>query len=101
MPKINPENNNNLSDKMSQFPEIQVSTTPVLVCAVSRKINIGNFETVDIYSALSIPLANGSWEEKEKLEEYVRNAAEFGFGLVSQETGSRYSLIKEASNRGR
>ena len=29
--------------------EITVSTNPVFICGVNRKVNIGNFENVDVY----------------------------------------------------
>ena len=75
--------------------EITVSTNPVFICGVNRKVNIGNFENVDVYAAISLPLSDLSLEDKEALSEAVREAASYGFGLVSKETGERYQLIKE------
>jgi tRNA U54 and U55 pseudouridine synthase Pus10 len=30
--------------------EISISTNPVFICGVNRKINIGNFENIDVYA---------------------------------------------------
>jgi hypothetical protein len=75
--------------------EITISTSPVLICGVNRKVNIGNFENVDVYAAISLPLNSVSIEDQEALSDAVKEAAAYGFGLVSRETGERYQLIKE------
>jgi hypothetical protein len=75
--------------------EISVSSTPVLICGVNRKINIGNFENIDIYAGITIPLNGLDASDKEAFSEAVKEAAAYGFGLVSKETGERYMLIKE------
>ena len=76
--------------------EISISNNPTFVCGVNRKINIGNFENIDIYAGITLPLANVSLEDKEQLEKVIRDAAEYGFSLMSKETGERYLLIKES-----
>jgi hypothetical protein len=75
--------------------EISVSASPVLICGVNRKINIGNFENIDIYAGITVPLAGVDPSDREAFAEAVKEAAAYGFGLVSQETGERYMLIKE------
>jgi hypothetical protein len=75
--------------------EITISTSPVLICGVNRKVNIGNFENVDVYAAISLPLNSASLEDKEELSSIVQEAAAYGFSLVSRETGERYQVIKE------
>lgn len=75
--------------------EISVSSTPVLICGVNRKINIGNFENIDIYAGITIPLNDINPSDREAMAEAVKEAAAYGFGLVSKETGERYMLIKE------
>ncbi len=80
--------------------ELSISTNPVLICGVNRKVNIGNFENVDVYSAIALPLNNVSLEDQEKLTEAVKEAASYGFSLVSKETGERYQIIKD-SQQGR
>jgi hypothetical protein len=79
---------------MSQ--EISISTNPVFICGVNRKINIGNFENIDVYAGITIPLVNVNPSDKDELAEAVRQAAIEGFSIVSRETGERYTLIKES-----
>jgi hypothetical protein len=76
--------------------EITVSTNPVFICGVNRKVNIGNFENIDVYAGVTIPLVNIDPSDKEALSEAIREAAADGFALVSRETGERYNLIKES-----
>lgn len=75
--------------------EISVSSTPVLICGVNRKVNIGNFENIDIYAGITVPLNGVDPSDREAMAEMVKEAAAYGFGLVSKETGERYMLIKE------
>lgn len=77
---------------------IVISTSPVFVCGVNRKINIGNFENIDVYAGIAIPLADCSIDDKEELNRVVQDAAAYGFSLVSKETGDRYLLIKESQS---
>lgn len=81
--------------------EIAFSSSPIFICGVNRKVNIGNFENVDIYAGITLPLNNVSLEDKESLEEAVREAAAYGFSLISKETGDRYSLIKESQQQNK
>lgn len=80
----------------SMAGEISVSSNPVLICGVNRKVNIGNFENIDIYAGITIPLNNIDPSDRDSLTEAVKEAAAYGFGLVSKETGERYLLIKES-----
>lgn len=85
----------------SMSGEISLSSSPIFICGVNRKINIGNFENVDVYAGITIPLENISLSDKEAFSEAVKNAAAYGFSLVSKETGERYTLIKESQQTGR
>lgn len=76
--------------------EIAISTNPVFICGVNRKINIGNFENIDVYAGITLPLHDVSLEDKEALQQAIQEAAAYGFSLVSKETGDRYMLIKES-----
>lgn len=76
--------------------EISISTNPVFICGVNRKINIGNFENIDVYAGVTIPLAGIDPSDREALSEAVKAAAMDGFSMVSRETGERYTLIKES-----
>lgn len=76
--------------------ELSLTTSPVFICGVNRKINIGNFENIDVYAAVTIPLPNVSYENQAELRSAIEEAAVYGFSIVSKETGDRYSLIKES-----
>jgi predicted aldo/keto reductase-like oxidoreductase len=80
---------------------ISVTTVPVFICGVNRKANIGNYENIDVYSGLALPLTNESLEDLESLQDAIKKAAELGFAITSSETFQRYSLIKDAQNEGR
>lgn len=101
MPKVNKNAHEQSTDSpidqvvslMSQ--EIAISTNPVFICGVNRKVNIGNFENIDVYAGITIPLNNVDPSDKDALAEAVKDAAAYGFSLVSRETGERYALIKD------
>jgi hypothetical protein len=76
--------------------EVTISTNPVFICGVNRKVNIGNFENIDVYAGVTIPLVNIDPSDKEALSEAIKEAAADGFALVSRETGERYTLIKDS-----
>jgi len=102
MPKINKSAHEQSSDSPLDSvvsltgAEISVSTNPVLICGVNRKVNIGNFENIDVYAGICLPINTASLEDKEALREAIQEAAAYGFALVSKETGDRYSLIKDS-----
>jgi len=85
-----------LVESVNSNPGVTLSASPVLVCGVNRKINIGNFENIDIYAGISLPLINVSLEDKEALLKAIEEAAAYGFSVVSKETGDRYTLIKDS-----
>lgn len=76
--------------------EVTISTNPVFICGVNRKINIGNFENIDVYAGITIPLTDVDPSDREALSEAIKLAAADGFSIVSRETGERYTLIKES-----
>lgn len=102
MPKIIPnameQSENSLMEKVvnTLSEQVSISTNPVFICGVNRKINIGNFENIDVYAGITLPLSNVSLEDKEQLQKAIEDAAAYGFSLVSKETGERYLLIKES-----
>ena len=85
-----------MSEAVSSNPSLALSSAPVFVCGVNRKVNIGNFENIDIYAGISLPLSGVSLEDQESLTKAIEEAAAYGFALVSKETGDRYTLIKES-----
>lgn len=76
--------------------DLAVSSSPIFICGVNRKINIGNFENIDVYAGVTLPLQGVSLEDKDALAKAIEDAAAYGFSLVSKETGERYQLIKQS-----
>lgn len=111
MPKINENALEQSEDSMQQMTEQLLQNAsmqvmcPVFVCGVNRKVNTGNFENIDVYSGLAIPLIPQYVgllpTNTETLREAVGNAAEIGFGFASEQTGQRYQMLKELQKNGR
>ena len=104
MPKINEslieQNVNPVTDSViSTHQKMTVTAEPVLTVSVGRKVNIGNFENVDIMACLSVPVPADP-SNKEVFSEVLKEVAAEAFFMVSKETGERYTLIKE-SQKGR
>ncbi len=97
MPKISndpTEEGSVISDAVQQL----LTMTPVFICGVNRKANIGNFENIDVYSAIALPMpeaANIGQLTDVELTAIVAHTAEIGFQIVSAETFQRYDTIKK------
>lgn len=78
---------------------------PTFVCGVNRKVNTGNFENIDVFSALTLPLipqyVGVTPTDLETLRTAIGTAAEIGFGFASEQTGQRYQMLKELQKNGR
>ena len=101
MPKINEsiveQSANPVMDAVvSTHQRVVVTTEPVLTVAVGRKVNIGNFENVDIMACLTVPMTGVDPSDGEGFSNAIKEAAAEAFSLVSRETGERYQLIKES-----
>jgi len=101
MPKINEsiveQSVNPVMDAViSTHQRVVVTTEPVLTVAVGRKVNIGNFENVDIMACLTVPMTGVDPSNGEDFSNAIKEAASEAFSLVSRETGERYQLIKES-----
>jgi hypothetical protein len=101
MPKINEsiveQSANPVMDAVvSTHQKVLVTTEPVLTVAVGRKVNIGNFENVDIMACLTVPMTGVDPSNGEDFSNAIKEAAAEAFSLVSRETGERYQLIKES-----
>lgn len=71
---------------------------PTMIVGCNRKINTGNFENIDIYAGITIPVLSLP-TDLEAFKEAAEAAADLGFAIVSQETAQRYQLIKEMSKK--
>lgn len=81
---------------ISNHQKVVVTTEPVLTVAVGRKVNIGNFENVDIMACLTVPMSGVDPSNREEFSNAIKEAAAEAFSLVSKETGERYQLIKDS-----
>lgn len=75
---------------------LSTSPSPIFICGVNRKINIGNFENIDVYAGITLPIGDVSIEDRVALEAAIHDAATFAFSLMAKETGERYVLIKDS-----
>lgn len=96
MPRIsnNPKDEDSL---VAEAVERQLKIMPGILffAGVSRKANVGNYETIDVYSGIGIPIGLEGELNEDTLRQIASEAAEVGFSIVSSETWDRYSLIKE------
>lgn len=66
-----------------------------VTCGVQRKVNIGNFESIDVYCAASIPVEIEDLSDLEEIESKINDAMENLIYLTSKKTAEKYTLIKE------
>jgi hypothetical protein len=74
---------------------------PMLLAGVNRKINIGNYENIDVYCAVSVPIMLMPDQDVEAFRAAVAEAAELGFAMASKETAVRYQKVKDMQQGGR
>lgn len=67
--------------------------TGSLTCAVNRKINIGNFENIDVLCSVTLPIDLVNAEDMDHLKSIIESVAQEGFNMTSKETTERYELI--------
>ena len=95
MPGISTDNVEQSEKKMeNQLVQVgHLTTEPIVVCGVNRKVNIGNYENIDVYVGVSLPIGttDGSIEG---LKEAIKEAARVGIEMASEETYDRYMQIK-------
>lgn len=107
MPNLNKNATDHTNDNLvahagSTTNEVNIhATSPVFICGVNRRLNTGNYEHVDIYAGVSLPLVGILPEDIDTLKKAVEDAAELAFGMASEETGKRYHGLKELQKGGR
>lgn len=72
--------------------QISITTQPVVICGVQRKANIGNYENIDVYVAVALPIV---LSEGAELDTIIREKIDEVCKIASEETYDRYKLIKE------
>lgn len=81
-------------DISTRTAPLLVSHTPTVICGVQRKANVGNYETIDVYAAVMLPV--GGEYDQESIAQAVAEKIDEAFSIASQETYERYKLIKES-----
>lgn len=74
---------------------LSVTTQPVVICGVQRKVNTGNYENIDVYAAVAMPVVLS--EDPEETMELIKETIEEAFRITSQETYDRYRMIKDSA----
>ena len=70
------------------------SKTAKVTCGVQRKVNIGNFESIDVYCAASVPVELDDPTDVTELETKLIQAMENLISITSKETADKYKVIK-------
>lgn len=104
MPKFNPDTTEQAVNKQeTTYLEALkgVIPYPIMICGVNRKINTGNFENIDVFSGIGIPIMEFPHEDLEVFKEAAEAAADLGFSITSKTTGDRYNQLKELQSGGK
>lgn len=101
MPRINQngleENTEGLDEKLKEhLASMVITTVPVFVAGVNRRVGLANYEHIDIYAGLALPMTDVSLENMPELTAAIEKAAEVAFNNVSRETYERYKLLVDA-----
>lgn len=99
MSRIN-ENNQQptpIADSIEKtLSNISITSRPVVICGVNRKVNIGNYESVDIYAGICLPIGEEfDHLDPDSFSDTLEKVAEYGFRLTSQEANKRYQRLKD------
>ncbi len=81
------------TNMLDQLPSMVITTSPVVICGVQRKANIGNFENVDIFMGVALPQAHLDMTDPDALSEALNQAADVGFAVTSTATLERYNKV--------
>ncbi len=71
------------------------NTETTITAGVNRKVNIGNYENIDLYSSITLPIDIGKATDMEELKSLLKEAYAEAFSITSRETNDRMQLIKE------
>ena len=96
-----PTLNEGPSDKDKNLSNLITSlegNMPKVFCGVQRKINIGNFESIDVYCAASIPVEINNLTDLNEVHDKLTAAMEEMIAITSKETAEKYNLIKNNTN---
>jgi hypothetical protein len=90
---------NDLSDQVvGMFPNLQTTQQPVVICGVQRKINIGNFENIDVYCAVAMPLDISHCVDNDQVTEMIDVKLDELLHITSKKTSEKYNLVKNSKS---
>lgn len=100
MANLNPEaavEVQSLADRVSAtLDSLVITTKPVVICGVQRKVNVGDYENIDVYCGLALPVDIDASMDTDAVMEAISDTILKGFHVTSSETLARYKLIKES-----
>lgn len=86
---------NDLSDQVITLQQgLERTSQPVVIAGVQRKVNIGNFENIDIYCAASMPVDISHCVTEEQIAAIIDAKLDELLHITSKKTGEKYNLIK-------
>ena len=77
------------------LPEAMVAQRPVVIAGVQRKINIGNFENIDVYAAVAMPVDVDVTIDTDALNAVLSEKLDNLIMITSAKTGEKYNLVKD------
>lgn len=101
MPRVNKNAEEQATESLGERIEpmlsnLVVTTSPIFICGVNRRIGLAHFEHIDVYAGVALPLPGESVEQVRSLQEAVEAAATLGFNMCSKETYQRYDMMVQA-----
>jgi hypothetical protein len=92
------QQNDNLNDTSQEILTKSIVQEQIYIsCGVNRRINIGNFEHLDVYVGVAAPLGT----DFENLNEQLSTSIAEAMKVASTETNERYQMVKQAQAEAR
>ncbi len=88
---------NNLGDEIEATLKQYVKGAGLVYTGVQRKVNTGNYENIDVYLGLALPIDLHEALDEEKLGQVLHHIALYGFGVAATETAEKYNIIKQGA----
>ena len=77
-----------------------VSQKPVVIAGVQRKINIGNFENIDVYAAVAMPVDVDLEMDVDSINAVLAQKLDEMIMITSAKTGEKYNVVKDTLQNG-
>lgn len=91
----NEQTTNNFNDETNEILTKAIVNNSVYVsCGVNRRVNLGNFEHLDIYAGVAMPID----ADVKDITNDISNAIAEAMRIASLETNERYQAIKQAQS---